>query len=552
VDPHTVGAIAAAQLEEIADQLRESGRHHEHEVAAAHARLATNPLLIDAWRRRMAAGEGALTALALAVDDAAADDPEPGNDAARFGAAGLRAVGARMARIVTGEDLALPDQPSIIAADQLSPATVANLPPALVLGIALEHGWGAEEVSTLARSLRVPCVVGVAGLLAEVDAALAAAQASGGGVPEIAVDGVAGLVFTQPTGADLAGMRERRSDAIRAGAIAAGVRDRPAQTKDGHRIRLVAEIGGPADVARALEARAEGVGLFRAESLFMDHRTTPTEDEQVDAYSPVFEAFGADRPVVVRLAGMGADDGPHLRPAEETNPELGVRGIRLAGRDGSAYRTQIRAISRAAAMHGVAPHVMAAMMTTLADVDLLNKLIQEAQESLAADGIAAASRVVPGVMVQVPSAAFLTREFSPRVDFFCVEANTLTQYLLAADRANPALAHLQDPLHPVVLRAIRMVSGAAGAAAKPVTVAGDMAGDPAGALVLVGLGVDELAMDPDAMDGIRYHLAGVTYEKLQHLAARALESHDAAEVRALADDLVEWRPRMTPPARPAG
>jgi phosphocarrier protein FPr len=155
-------------------------------------------------------------------------------------------------------------------------------------------------------------------------------------------------------------------------------------------------------------------------------------------------------------------------------------------------------------------------------------------------------------MVEVPSAAILTRELAPRVDFFSIGTNDLTQYLLAADRTNPELTGLQDALHPAVVRAIRMVTGAAGAAGKPVAVCGELAGDPAGALVLVGLGVDELSADAGSLDALRFHLAGVTYVQLQRLAARALQARDAEEVRALANDLVDWRPSVATPGPRAG
>jgi phosphoenolpyruvate-protein kinase (PTS system EI component) len=221
---------------------------------------------------------------------------------------------------------------------------------------------------------------------------------------------------------------------------------------------------------------------------------------------------------------------------------MGVHGIRLAYRDRSLLMTQIRAISRAASAANVEPHVMAGMVATRADVDLLNELIRDAQASLAVDGLSAAPHIVTGIVVDVPSAAFLTRELAPRVDFFTIDTNGLTEHLLAADRSNPALSGLHDALHPATVRAIRMVTGAAGAATRRVVVGGDLAGDPAGALVLVGLGADELSADPGSLDALRYHLAGVTYEKLQHLAARALDAGDADEVRALANDLVENRP----------
>jgi phosphoenolpyruvate-protein phosphotransferase len=398
--------------------------------------------------------------------------------------------------------------------------------------------------------------VGVSGLLAAVDEETAAAGAAGGPADgrgiEMAVDGISGTVFTRPTAAELDALRERREAALLQGELARGFRDRPAQTKDGHRVRLLANIGKPADVPRALEANAEGIGLFRTEFLFMGRQSPPTEDEQMDAYHEVFAAFGPDRPVVVRLADIGGDKNiPYLHLPHEANPFLGVRAIRLAYADRSLLMTQIRAISRAAAAARVEPHIMAPMVATLADVDLLNAMIRDAQAELAADGLPAAPHIVTGIMVEVPSAAILARELAAHVDFFSIGTNDLTQYLLAADRTNAALTELQDALHPAVVRSIRMVTGAAAAAGRPVAVCGELAGDPAGALVLVGLGVGELSADAGSLDALRYHLAAVTHEQLQHLAARALGARDAAEVRALAMELVELRPAATPERPPA-
>ena len=567
VDPDAIAAVAAAQLEAIGAQLRDAGRPDEAAIFDAQAMMATDPTLTDEWRRRLEAGEDPLAALDAATGEAAAMLASLGDELLAARATDVRDVGSRLRRIVTGEGLDLPAEPSIVVAEDLPPSTAAEIPPGLLLGIALEAGSKTAHAAILARGLGIPCIVGVDGLLAAVDQALATDGATTPGhVPpvEMAVDGAAGLVYTLPTADELAALRERREAAFHQGEIARGFRDRPAATKDGHRVRLVANIGTPADVPRALEARAEGVGLFRTEFLFMGRQSPPTEDEQVEAYREVFEAFGPDRPVVVRLADIGGDKGiPYLHLPHEENPFLGVRALRLAYPDRRAGRpehgasygmlvTQLRAVSTAAAQAGVVPHVMAPMVATEADVELLHALRDEAQAGLAREGMPRSERIVTGIMVEIPSAALIADRLMRHVDFFSIGTNDLTQYLLAADRTNPALATLQDALHPAVLRCIRMVTGAAGAAGKPVAVCGELAGDPAGALVLVGLGVDELSADAGSLDALRYRLAGVTDEQLRHLAARALDARDAEEVRALANDLVEGRAPVATPGPRAG
>jgi phosphocarrier protein FPr len=203
--------------------------------------------------------------------------------------------------------------------------------------------------------------------------------------------------------------------------------------------------------------------------------------------------------------------------------------------------TQLRAVWRAAGLAGVTPHVMAAMVATIADAELLVELRDEARRDVVASGAVCPERMVTGVMIEVPSAAMMALELARLVDFFSIGTNDLTQYVLAADRSNPSLARLQDALHPAVLRTIASVVTGADAAGIPVAVCGELAGDPAGALVLVGLGVDELSADAGSLDGIRAALANVTGDELRALASRALAAVDAETVRGYANELLASR-----------
>jgi phosphocarrier protein FPr len=243
--------------------------------------------------------------------------------------------------------------------------------------------------------------------------------------------------------------------------------------------------------------------------------------------------------VVIRLADIGGDKAiPYLGLPPEQNPFLGVRAIRLAYAKPDLLVSQLRAIWRAGAAADVVPHVMAPMVATAGDVELLLALRDRARESLVAAGVPIAERLVTGIMVEVPSAALLAPELARMIDFFSIGTNDLTQYVLAADRGNAALASLQDALHPAVLRAVAGVVAGADAAGIPVAVCGELAGDPLGALVLVGLGVDELSADAGSLDGVRAALARVTRLQLDELARQALAAPDAEAVRALAADLL--------------
>ncbi|MGZ6269280.1 MAG: phosphoenolpyruvate--protein phosphotransferase [Candidatus Limnocylindrales bacterium] len=527
---------AARQLETLAERVRSVGRTEDSGIFDAQAMMATDTMLVDEAIRLAEAGEQ--PAVAVEASAAAAAEVLAGLDdellAAR--AADVRDVGARIVRILTGQTLALPETPAIAVADDLPPSVTAEIPPGFLLGIALARGSRTAHAVILARSLDIPCVVGTEGLLAAVEAAQ-------GDAPEsplrAAVDGETGEVVLDPDPADTEVFSSRAAALTLRRARAAGLRDRPCATADGERVLLVANIGKPEDAPRALEARAEGVGLFRTEFLFMQRQTPASERDQVEAYRQVLEAFGPARPVVIRLADIGGDkEIPYLHLAPEANPFLGVRAIRLAYASRDLLRTQLRAIWRAGAAAGVAPHVMAPMVATIADVELLCSLRDEARESLLAEGADCADRMVTGIMVEVPSAAVLALELARQIDFFSIGTNDLTQYLLAADRGNAALASLQDALHPAVLRTIAGVVAGADPAGIPVAVCGELAGDPAGALVLVGLGVDELSADAGSLDGVRAALAAVTRAELDELARAALAATDAETVRSLAGALL--------------
>jgi phosphoenolpyruvate-protein phosphotransferase len=546
---------AASQLEALGAGLRGRGAENEAEILEAQALMAGDPALLDEAVRLAAAGSPPLDALRTAAEGFAAslarlDDPLL---AAR--AVDVLDVADRIARVLLGVSVEQPDRPSIAVADDLPPSVTAELPPGSLLGIALEASTPLAHAAILARGLGIPAVVAARGLRAAVDQASRAGGAAGtdgaagtpggdasgaAGAPVVLVDGDRGEVIVAPTDAECAERFDRATATADRRSRGLALRDRPAATADGTRVRLLANIGSPRDIARALTVQPDGVGLLRTEFLFMERSREPTETEQVEAYREILEAFGSERPVVVRLADIGGDKQiPYLDLPAEANPFLGVRAIRLAYRTPDLLVRQLRAISRAAAAAGVTPHVMAPMVATLADVALFESLCATAQRGLAADGLNHAERFVRGIMIEIPSAALLAPELARRVEFFSIGTNDLTQYVLAADRTNAALAELQDALHPAVLRAVAAVVAGAHGAGIPVAVCGELAGEPAGALVLVGLGVDELSADPNSLDPLRAALASTAMVELEELAAAALQADDAASVRRLAGTLLE-------------
>jgi phosphoenolpyruvate-protein phosphotransferase len=539
---------AAAQLQALALRLCQLDRAGEAEIMEAQALMAVDPAIVDQAVRLVRGGHGPVEAV-LAAAEASAEvlaDLDDALLAAR--AADVRDVATRRARILSGAHLEMPLDPAIVVGEDLPPSLLAEMPSGLLLGAALSGGSPTAHVAILARSLGIPAVVAAAGLLDAVR-----------GATTIAIDGEAGEIAVDPTAADLQDLADRQAARGARDRAAALLRGRPAATADGLRVPLLANIRSPEDAARALEVGAEGVGLFRTEYLFLRRHSAPTEAEQVGEYRRAMAAFGPSRRVVVRMADIGGDKSiPYLGRAEEPNPFLGVRAIRLAHESRDLLVTQLRAIWRAAGLAGVTPHVMAAMVATVADARLLCELREEARQAVVASGAACPERMITGVMIEVPSAALMAPELARIVDFFSIGTNDLTQYVLAADRGNPLLAGLQDALHPAVLRTIAAVvagaagahgglvgadvAGAPGAAAVvgiPVAACGELAGDPAGALVLVGLGVDELSMDSGSLDAVRAALSRVTAAELRELAGRALAASDAETVRGYARQVLE-------------
>jgi phosphoenolpyruvate-protein phosphotransferase len=525
-DAAEAAARCAEELRGLAGALRGTGRAAEAEILDAQAEMALDSTLLDAAAEQMAAGSPLALAIEAAAESHAQSLEQLDDDLLRARAADVRDVGARMARHARGEVTAIPDRPSIVVAADLPPSAVAEIPQELILGIGLERGSRTAHSAILARGLGIPAVLGISGLRAALDG-----FGAGSSDDDIGLDGDTGELYLAPTREEHEALGNRMRAQVELAAKPAG----SPLLADGTVVRLLANIARPSDIAQAIASGARGVGLFRTEFLFMGRAQAPSEDEQTEAYREVLAAFGPERPVVIRLADIGGDKAiPYLDLPPEANPFLGVRAIRIAYHDPRLLRTQLRAILRAGALAKVAPHVMAPMVATVADVELVLASVVDARRDLAEEGTPAAGRLVMGVMIEVPSAVYLARELASRVDFFSIGTNDLTQYLFAADRLNPALDALHDALHPAVLRAIAQVVSAADEAAIPTAVCGDLAADPVGALVLLGLGIQELSVEPVAIGRLVRALATASRDQLTELARSALAAVDAPTVRVLA------------------
>jgi phosphotransferase system enzyme I (PtsI) len=391
------------------------------------------------------------------------------------------------------------DEPFVLVARDLAPADTALLDPAKVVGFVTEEGGPTSHTAILARSMGVPAVVACPGCTALAEGTV------------VLVDGVSGEVRPDPSAEEVE--RARSAAATRTAALTV---TGPGTTADGHAVPLLANVGGPQDVPAALEHGAEGVGLFRTEFLFLDRTTPPGEDEQEAAYRAVLEAFPY---VVVRTLDAGADKPLAFLPAtaDEPNPALGERGLRMLRRHPEVLEGQLRALARAAGTLPVELLVMAPMVADAAEA-------RDFAELCRAAGIGRA-----GVMIEIPSAALRARDLAAEVDFFSIGTNDLAQYAFAADRQMGALSRLQDPWQPALLDLVALTTEGAGH--KACGVCGEAAGDPALACVLTGLGVTSLSMSPRALPAVRAALAAHTTEQCRRAAAAARAARDAATAR---------------------
>ncbi|MFF2326531.1 MULTISPECIES: phosphoenolpyruvate--protein phosphotransferase [unclassified Streptomyces] len=400
------------------------------------------------------------------------------------------------------------DEPYVLIARDLAPADTALLDPALVLGFVTEEGGPTSHSAILARALGVPAVVALPG----------AGELAEGTI--VAVDGSTGEIFVRPSAEKRAEMES--AAAARKAALSASTG--PGATSDGHKVPLLANIGGPDDVPAAVEAGAEGVGLFRTEFLFLDDSTqAPSREKQVAAYRAVLEAFPEGR-VVVRVLDAGADKPlDFLTPADEPNPALGVRGLRSLLDHPEVLRTQLTALAEAAQGLPVHLEVMAPMVADRTDARAFADACREA-------GLHAKF----GAMVEIPSAALRARSILREVEFLSLGTNDLAQYTFAADRQVGAVSRLQDPWQPALLDLVALSAEAAGAEGKSCGVCGEAASDPLLACVLTGLGVTSLSMGAASLPYVRATLAKHTLAQCERAASAARAADSAEEARVAA------------------
>jgi phosphoenolpyruvate-protein phosphotransferase (PTS system enzyme I) len=407
---------------------------------------------------------------------------------------------------------------TVLVSDNVAPAELAHLSESGVLGVVTTSGSPLSHSAILARSMRLPMIVGAHGALKHIN-----------DDDLILVDGRRGEIIVHPTAQDLAGYRTHQREQTRGAEELLRLRHAPTLTRDSSEIRLLANAEQPADVAQARNFGACGVGLYRTEFLFLQRREPPDEQEQFEAYRELVLGMGG-LPVTIRTLDLGADkaDNAGIAMSDEDNPALGVRGVRLSMRKPALFNTQLRAILRASSFGPV--RILVPMITTGEEIAAARALTAACARELRAEGVAIAEHYEFGAMIEVPAAAITLPSLIRQLDFISIGTNDLTQYTLAADRGNDALGILHDPLHPAMLILLAQIIATATKAKKSVALCGEMAGDTRYTELLLALGLTEFSMHPSSLLEVRHAIGRCDHAHLRKQCTSLLRANTRAGI----------------------
>ena len=417
----------------------------------------------------------------------------------------------------------------IVVAEDLSPGEVAQVTRDTVAGLVTEGGSRTSHVTIMARTLEIPAVVGVAEPLVS--------ELSDG--TTLILDGRNGLILVDPAPEIVAEYQKQLSDYKVLTRDLLRYVDLPAETRDGMRVRMMANVDQISEIPDALRYGAEGIGLYRTEFLFMNRHDLPSEEEQFQAYRGILEAI-APRAAVVRTLDLGGEKViTGLGLTAEPNPALGLRGVRMSFDRPDIFRTQLRALLRASAYGSL--KVLLPMVSSLVEVDFARRVFGEVAEELESEGVEIEKKVPLGIMIETPASAMIADLIAPKADFLSIGTNDLIQYTLAVDRTNEQVAYLYEPLHPANIRMIQQITRAGRAAGIPVVMCGEMAGDPLHSWILMALGIGELSMTPFSIPLLKKILRDSTASEARELLSSVIDLGSAEEIRARVEERMRLR-----------
>ena len=506
--------------EKTRDALRPLAR--ENAIFAAHLDMAEDPTLIDGVEEKISQGKSAQWALEEQMEETCGLLESLEDAYLRERAADVRDVCRRMMAFLKG----LEEDPFsgirekvILFAEELNPSDTAKMDFRYIKGMVTARGGSTSHVAILARSLEIPALLGVEGILEQVQAG-----------EEAILDGQEGVLFLSPDALTRRVYAEKREAEEELKQKLKEMNRLPAVTTDGREVHLFANVGSLKDIELAKKHGADGVGLFRSEFLYMESSRFPTEQEQFEIYKKAAEIL--KKPVTIRTLDIGGDKAlPYYQFEKEENPFLGWRAIRFCLDMRDVFKTQLKALLRAAAYGDI--RIMYPMIVSVEEFRKANELLEECKEELRERGVLFRESIATGIMVETPAAVLMAEELAKEVDFFSIGTNDLTQYILAADRGNQKLTKLYSPFHPAVLRAVARVIEAGHREGKEVGMCGEFAGDERAVPLLVGLGLDEFSMVSNEIAAVRYQVRGLAEGQMKNLARRVLTAATEKEVRRL-------------------
>lgn len=409
------------------------------------------------------------------------------------------------------------DRPHLVVAHDLTPSQTAALDRQKVLAFATDVGGRTSHTAIVARAMSIPAVVGLKTVTADT-----------GGGDEMIIDGTRGIVIIQPNEA----MKQKYLEYVREVKAEEStltlLRDLPAVTRDGHEITLLGNIEFPQEVEACVERGATGIGLYRTEFLYLDRDEDPTEEDHFEAYASAIEMLQG-RSITIRTCDLGADKFTALHgDIKERNPFLGLRSIRYSLQNVTLFKTQLRAILRASALGPL--RILLPLVTNLRELRHAKMLLKDVREDLEEEGVPFDRDVKVGMMVEVPAAALQARQFAKECDFFSIGTNDLVQYTLAVDRSNERVATMYTPAHPAVLELIRMVAEAARRENIDCAVCGEMGGDPAFTLLLLGLGIDTVSTAATSIPQVKRMIRSTSMRHARRVARKVMTLESDREI----------------------
>jgi phosphotransferase system enzyme I (PtsI) len=510
------------QLEHIKQRLRDAHGEEHFRIIEAHQLILRDEHLVAPAKRFIREEHiNAEWALRRAVEDIKTIFDRVEDDYFRERRSDVDFVGDRILRNLLGENVEgiAPPPDAVVVAHNLSPADMAQLHRAAIAGYVTDAGGVTSHSAIMARSFEIPAVVGIDDITSKV-----------GTGDLLIVDGARGEVLLNPPPVMVLDYRARARRRVAIEHELLKNRDLPAETPDGVRVRLLANLELLDEIPSALSHGAEGIGLYRTEFLFMNRSDLPREEEHLAHARTALERLGP-YPATFRTLDLGGDKATQIgAPISEPNPAMGLRSIRLCLKERGLFRTQLRGLLRASVYGRL--RLMFPMISGVAELRAAKAVLAEVMEELRQEGKPFNADIPVGIMIELPGAALTADLLAREIDFFSIGTNDLIQFTLGIDRVNEHVSYLYQPLHPAILRTLRFVINAAHAAGRPVAMCGEMAGDPLFALVLLGLGLDELSMNPMGIPLVKSVIRGVTAQTARELAASVVDLPTPEDVAA--------------------